>query len=104
MAIALIAFIGIPGGALLGLFLSLSFRQHHLSSDSKKTVRLRAGLVATMAAVVRGLLAGAAKGSFDVMHTGITEMGASTIMLARVLAHYGPQAKEVRNVAAGLQC
>ena len=67
-------------------------------------MRLRAGLVATMAAVVRGLLAGAAKGSFDVMHTGITEMGASTIMLARVLAHYGPQATKVRNVAAGLQC
>jgi len=38
------------------------------------------------------------------MHTGITKMRARTIMLDRVLAHYGPQAKEVRNVAAGLQC
>lgn len=104
IAIALIAFIGIPGGALRGLFLSLAFPQHHLSSNSTETVRLRAGLVATMAAVVRRLLAGAAKGSFDVMHTGITKMGARTIMLDRVLAHYGPQAKEVRNVAAGLQC
>jgi len=48
--------------------------------------------------------AGAAKASFDVMHTGITKMGARTIMLDRVLAQYGPQAKEVRNVVAGLQC
>lgn len=104
MAIALMAFIGIPGGALRGLFLSLAFPQHHLSSDSKETARRGAGLVAAMAAVVRGLLAGAAKGSFDVMHTGITKMGARTIMLDRVLAQYGPQAKEVRNVAAGLQC
>ncbi len=62
MAIALMAFIGIPGGALRGLFLSLAFPQHHLSSDSKETARRGAGLVAAMAAVVRGLLAGAAKG------------------------------------------
>lgn len=104
VAIALIAFIGIPGGALLGLFLSLAFRQHHLSSDSEKTVRLRAGLVATMAAVVRGLLAGAAKGSFDVMHPVITDDGRQHHHARPRPRPVWPAGKEVRNVAAGLQC
>jgi len=86
------------------LFLRLAFPQHHLSSDSTETVRLGAGLVATIAAVVRGLFVSSAKNSFDAMNTGITEMGARTILLARGLAHYGPRTKDVRNAAAGLQC
>ena len=104
MAIALIAFIGVPGDALLGLFLSVAFPQHHLSSDSTETVRLVAGLVATIAAVVLGLFVSSAKNSFDAMNTGITKMGATTIMPDRVVAHYGPRTKDVRNAAAGLQC
>ena len=86
------------------MFLRLAFTQHHLSSDSTETVRLGAGLVATIAAVVRGLFVGSAKNSFDAMNPGITEMGVRTILIARVLAHYGLQANEVRNVAVGLQC
>lgn len=98
IAIALVTFICIFGGALFGLFLSMALPQHHLSSNSKDTVKLGAGLVATMAALVLGLLVGSAKSSFDAMNTGITEIGARTIMLDRVLAHYGPETGELRNM------
>lgn len=101
MTIALIVFIGIFGGALFGLFLSMALPQHHLSSESKETVKMGAGLVATMAALVLGLLVGSAKSSFDAMNTGLTEMGARIIMLDRVLAHYGPETKDVRNMIRG---
>ncbi len=98
MTIALVTFICIFAGALFGLFLSMALPQHHLSSDSKDTVKLGAGLVATMAALVLGLLVGSAKSSFDAMNAGITEIGARTIMLDRVLAHYGPETTDLRNM------
>jgi hypothetical protein len=96
LTIALVAFTCILGGTLLGLFLSMALPEHHLSSESKDTVKLGAGLVATMAALVLGLLVGSAKSSFDAMNAGLTEAGARTIMLDRVLAHYGPETREVR--------
>jgi hypothetical protein len=53
------------GGALLGIFLHSSLPEHHLGSDSKDIVKLGMGLVATMAALVLGLLVASAKGSYD---------------------------------------
>ncbi|MEI7837881.1 MAG: hypothetical protein WCK05_15880 [Planctomycetota bacterium] len=61
MTIALITFACIFGGALLGMCLSLALPEHHLSSESKETVKLGAGLIATMAALVLGLLVGSAR-------------------------------------------
>jgi hypothetical protein len=81
---------------LLGLFLSKSLPEHHLSKESQDTVKLGAGLVATMAALVLGLLVGSSKSSFDSMNNGIIEMGAKSIVLDRVLSHYGPESKDVR--------
>jgi len=101
MTIALITFACIFSGALLGMCLSLALPDHHLSNESKETVKLGAGLVATMAALVLGLLVGSAKSSFDAMNNGITEMGAKTIMLDRVLANYGPESKDARDAIRG---
>jgi hypothetical protein len=71
LTIALITFACIFGGALLGRCLSLALPEHHLSSTSKETVKLGAGLSATMAALVLGLLVGSAKSSLDAMNNGI---------------------------------
>lgn len=101
ITIALITLFSILGGMLLGLFLGTLLPEHHLSDDSKDTVKLGAGLVATMAALVLGLLVGSAKSSFDAMDNGITEIGAKTIMLDRALADYGAATKEVREMLAG---
>ncbi len=101
IGIALITLVCILGGALLGLFLGTRLPEHHLSDDSKNTVKLGAGLVATMAALVLGLLVGSAKNSFDAMDNGITEIGAKTIMLDRALADYGLETKELREMLRG---
>ena len=97
MTIALITFAGIFCGALLGMCLSRVLPEHHLSNESKETVKLGAGLIATMAALVLGLLVGSAKSSFDAMNNGLTEMGTKIIVLDRVLAHYGPDTKDLRD-------
>ena len=49
------------GGALLGLLLSRLLPKHHLRDNSKETVKMVAGTIATLAALVLGLLVGSAK-------------------------------------------
>jgi hypothetical protein len=97
IAIASIAFACIYGGALTGLFMQRFLPDHHLRSESKDAIKLGAGLIATMAALVLGLLVGSAKSSFDAVNAGLTEGGARVIMLDRILAHYGPETKDVRD-------
>ena len=84
------------GGVLLGMFLQRVLPQHHLASDSKDTVKLGAGMLATLTALVLGLLVSSAKGSFDGMNAGIAQTGAKVLLVDHVLADYGPETKEVR--------
>jgi len=59
-------------------------------------VRLRAGLIATIAALVLGLLIAAAKGSFDTQSTHLKHITADPILLDNILAQYGPEARPIR--------
>ncbi len=59
------------------------------------------GLVATMAALVLGLLVSSAKGFYDAQSAELTQMSAKVILLDRLLAHYGPESKEVRDMLRG---
>jgi len=63
--IALILFIGLVGVALLGGRLRRLLPAEQLSDESKDAVKLALGLVATMTAILLGLLISSAKGSFD---------------------------------------
>jgi hypothetical protein len=56
IAISLIAFACVFGGALAGMLLRGLLPQDDLSADSKDTVKLGMALVSTMAALVLGLL------------------------------------------------
>ena len=98
IAIRLIVFACIFGGALLGMFLRTVLPEHHLSADSKDTVRLGMGLIGTMAALVLGLLIASAKGFHDTQSSELTEMSAKVVLLNRILAHYRPETKEVRDL------
>ncbi|MFM0055955.1 hypothetical protein PQR64_10055 [Paraburkholderia phytofirmans] len=93
---ALIVFVCVVGSALLGSYLRLVLPQHHLTDESTGVVKLATGLVATMAALVLGLLISSAKGSFDTMNNELLHSAAEIIRLDRVLAHYGPETQEIR--------
>jgi hypothetical protein len=84
------------GGALLGLLLSRVLPEHHLRDNSKDTVKVVAGTIATLAALVLGLLVGSAKNSFDALNTEITQSSTKVILLDRALAAYGSETKEAR--------
>jgi hypothetical protein len=54
------------------------------------TVNVVAAMIATLAALVLGLLVGSAKSSFDGTNTAVIENGARAVLLDRALAAYGP--------------
>jgi hypothetical protein len=97
LAISLIAFGCIFGGMMLGMFLRGVIPKHHLSDESRDVLKLGTGMIATLAALVLGLLISSAKGSFDAINTGLLQSGSKVILLDRVMAQYGPETKEVRH-------
>ena len=64
---------------LVGTALRRVLPDHHLSKETQDVVRLGAGLIATIAALVLGLLIGGAKGSFDVRSTQVKQLTANII-------------------------
>jgi hypothetical protein len=96
--LSFIVLVIIFGGTLLGMFLRGSLPEHHLSADSKDVMKLGTGMVATMAALVLGLLVSSAKGTFDTMNSGLKLTAAKMFLLDRTMAHYGPETKEARDI------
>jgi len=101
LTISLVAFAFIFGGALAGMILRPSLPDHHLSAESKEVVKLGMGLVGTMAALILGLLVASAKTSFDAQSSELTQASANIVVLDRVLAQYGPETREVRELLRG---
>jgi hypothetical protein len=86
------------GGAILGMVLRTMLPEKHLSAETKDLVRLGMGLIGTMTALVLGLLVASAKGSFDTQRNGLAQLSANIIMLDRLLAHYGTESKDAREM------
>src|SRR5271169_1996406 len=85
------------GGALIGVWLQKRLPRHHLDKDSQEVVKLGAGIIGTITALVLGLLVSSAKGTFDTINDGIKQTSAKLILLDRILAQYGPEAKGTRD-------
>src|SRR5262245_56005130 len=84
------------GAVLFGRTLRRLLPEDHLTADSRDTIKLAMGLVATMAALVLGLLVSSAKGSYDTERSEVIQMAAKVAFLDRVLSIYGPEAAEAR--------
>lgn len=96
LTLASISFGCIFGGVLAGLFLRNRLPVHHLQEASRDTIKIGAGLLATLAALVLGLLVSSAKNSFDTLNDGLKQGGAKVMLLDRLLASYGPETQQVR--------
>ena len=81
----------------IGMWLRRFLPEHHLSPDSRDTVKLAMGLVATMTALLLGLLVSSAKTSYETTRIQVLEVAAKFALLDRVLGIYGPQSAEVRS-------
>lgn len=95
--IVVILFIVLVGAALLGRYVHCYLPEAHLSTDSRDAVKLAMGLVATMTALVLGLLVSSAKDGYDTKRSEVIQMAAKVAFLDRVLALYGPEAAAARS-------
>ena len=73
MAISWVVFACVFGGALLGMLLRNVLPEHHLKENSKDVVKLGMALIATMSALVGGLLIASAKSSSDAQSGEVTQ-------------------------------
>jgi hypothetical protein len=92
--IAAVLFVCLVGAALLGRRVHRYLPEAHLSADSRDAVKLAMGLVATMSALVLGLLVSSAKGAYDTERSEVIQMAAKIAFLDRVLGLYGPEATD----------
>jgi Protein of unknown function (DUF4239) len=98
MAVSLVVFAVVVGGASLGAFLRGVVPKDHMSDESKDIIKVGIGLIAMLSALVLGLLVASAKSSFDTKSEEIKESAAQIILLDRNLRRYGPEAKQVRDL------
>jgi Protein of unknown function (DUF4239) len=97
IAETVIVFICVFASGLLGLYLRRVLPQEHVQEDSLAMVRLSSGLIATLAALVLGLLVASAKGTYDRLSEQLTTTAADIVLLDRSLAQYGPHADAARS-------
>ena len=97
-AIALSIFGGLFASALLAMRARMRLSEEHLSGSTQDTVKLTMGLVATMTALVLGLLVASTKEAYDTERSEVTQMTAKIVYLDRVLAGYGPESGSPRDL------
>jgi len=97
-AIAASVFASLVGAVCLGKLIRRRLSEYHLDADTKEVVKLAMGLVATMAALLLGLLVSSAKGSYDATRDAVAQMAGKAALLDRSFTMYGPEATEARTL------
>jgi hypothetical protein len=100
---ALLAFGCTLGAALIGIALRERLPAEHLDGDAKDAVKLVMGLIATMTALVLGLLISSAHSAYDQQASELQQLGVHLTELDRILAHFedaAPQRQLLRRIVA----
>src|SRR5215475_9009648 len=98
IAVSLVALVVILMGGLLGALLRRTLPKHHLEDDTKDYVRLGTGLIATIAALVLGLLIASANSSYDTESSQVRHLTANIVLLDTLLDQYGPESRDARKL------
>lgn len=94
--VALGTFIVILVGICFGAFLQMNLPKRYLRKETGETVKLAAGVIATLAALTLGLLIASAKTSYDTRVSQVRKMVAGLLLSDRLLTLYGPEAQDAR--------
>src|ERR1700757_3284450 len=95
--IGLIAFAAILAGAFAGVEVRERLPKHHLTDETKSLVSVSTAVVATVSALVLGLLISNANTSFIRVGGEITNLSAQILRLYRLLHRYGADAEQARH-------
>jgi len=98
IAISAIAFASIFSATVLGMLLRPLLPDRYLSAGSKEVVTLGTTLIATMSAVLLGLLISSTRTSYEEKRNQVIRMTADIIELDLIMKDYGPEARPARQV------
>ncbi len=73
-------------GTVVGMGLRHLLPAHHLGEESRDTMKLGIGLIATMTALVLGLVTASAKSSFDAVDAQVRHSAMELVLLACALS------------------
>ncbi len=85
-------------GWTCGRFIRKRLPAEHLASTTRDAVVLAVGMVATLSALVLGLMISTAKTSFDADRASVVDIAANILMMDRALAQFGEETKPAREV------
>jgi hypothetical protein len=94
--IFLISFVAISAGIAIGMALRNHVPAERLGPATKELIRLGAGFLATLAAVLLSLMIASAKSSYDTQDSHFRQLAAYLVETDQLLAQYGPETTEVR--------
>jgi hypothetical protein len=96
--VALVTFTCTFGAGVVGVLVRSRLPTEHLEGDSKEIVKLVLGLIATITALVLGLLISSAHSAFDAQEAELQQLSVHLYQIDRILAHFGPDAVKQRNL------
>ena len=96
LIIGFIAFLILSAGAFAGWTIRQRLPAHHLTDDTKNLVSLSMAVVATVSALVLGLLISNANTSFRTLGGDVTTLSAQILRLDNILRRYGPDTYQAR--------
>jgi hypothetical protein len=104
-AVSLVIVTIVFSGSILAMYAARALPDEHLGADARDVIKLGMALIATLVALVLGLMISTAKGTYDAQSAAVRQLAADTLLLDRSLAEYGPEAQHPRELlreAAGL--
>jgi Protein of unknown function (DUF4239) len=98
VADAFVVLASVFGSGVIGLSLRRFLPEQQLNESSVGMVRLCTGVLATLTALVLGLLVASAKANYDRVSDEVTQAAAAIVLLDRTLAQFGSQTNEARSL------
>jgi hypothetical protein len=96
LIIAFLVFAIILAGAFAGAIARRCVPEHHLTEETKSMVSISMAVVATISALVLGLLLSNANSSFSAVQGQVTSISAEILRLDQLLRRYGSETKLAR--------
>jgi hypothetical protein len=96
LIIGFIVFAVVLGGAFAGWAIRQRLPKHHLTDETRSLVSVSMAVVATISALVLGLLISNANSSFIALGGEVTSLSAQILRLDQILRRYGPETDQAR--------
>jgi len=82
---------------VVGRIVNRFMPKDYLNAETRDSMKLAVGWVATMSALILGLLVNSAKTNYDIQRNTVIQLSAKISLLGRVLSLYGPETNDPRS-------